>query len=109
MASRSNKPSITSLVLFALIVSPLAYVLSYAPVVRICEGSDEALTTGAIGYPVYEPVDWLIDNTPLREPIFSWGGLWNVRAQFELAHAVRVIWDSEPTEAVAPVTIIHAE
>ena len=81
---KTRKPSLTSLVAFFLIVTPLVYVLSYAPVVRtgqvICGRST-----------VYRPVDWLIDNTPLRNPLFIWAGLFGVRRDFEIAGVRRMI------------------
>jgi hypothetical protein len=40
-------------------------------------------------YPAYLPVDWLIDRTPLRQPLFWWAGLFGLRDEFELAHALR--------------------
>lgn len=34
-------------------------------------------------YPIYKPVDWLIDNTPLRNPLFSWAEVLGVREEFD--------------------------
>jgi hypothetical protein len=85
-----RKPSLTSLVAFILIISPILYVLSYAPVVRLCEGPDQEFDFSGIvllpladEYPLYGPVNWLIDNTPLRKPLFIWSGFWGVRGYFE--------------------------
>ena len=72
------------------VVLPLMYVLSYAPVVRVCEGPDPEDTTTFVEnppgrYPLYKPVNLLIDHTPFREPLLSWAEVWNVRARFEIA------------------------
>ena len=34
----------------------------------------------------YKPVEWLIDETPLKKPLLWWCGLWQVggRAEFEM-------------------------
>jgi hypothetical protein len=32
--------------------------------------------------PIYQPVDWLIDNTPLQRPLFWWADLWRVEDVF---------------------------
>jgi hypothetical protein len=102
-----RRPSITSLVAFDLIAVPIAYVLSYAPVVRICADAREfepdrprmgarVITADiqepladASRYPPYAPVDWLIDNTPLREPLFLWAEVWGVGKAFEYGYWVR--------------------
>ena len=109
--SPRTKPSLTSLVAFFLIVTPLVYVLSYAPVVRVCGrtvvvqrevsglgmfGSslrgtliDRVECADASVYPAYQPVDWMIDSTPLRRPLYFWAGLWGVREAFEYGHIAR--------------------
>ena len=33
----------------------------------------------------YRPVEWLIDHTPLREPLFQWAGLFSVEDSFRNA------------------------
>ena len=93
----SRKPSLTSLIAFAMIATPLVYVVSYAPVVRALrlEGSgiyvspSDELIPMPSEYAAYQPVDWLIDSTPLREAMLWWAGLWGVREEFELASTVR--------------------
>ena len=103
MPSPRTKPSLVACVMLVL---PLVYVLSYAPVVRVCGRTAEVETlptsvvySGGVGvvriwpisrpmadsslYPTYKPIDWLIDNTPLRKPLFFWAQLWNVRVEFE--------------------------
>lgn len=89
---KSGKPSLTSLVAFLLLLTPLLYVMSYAPVVRCCEGADSPESSfwasGGVGefgvydkvdYSLYRPVDWLMEKTPLSGPLLWWADLWNVR------------------------------
>ncbi len=95
-----RRPSITSLVAFFLIVSPLVYVLSFAPVVRIC--GQRSL------YPAYKPVNWMIDHTALREPLFIWAGIWGVRDEVEANSIARIIFDMAPEEATGSTTPIQA-
>jgi hypothetical protein len=57
------------------------YVLSYAPVLRWMYPAEGPW--GTIVYPpldpvVYRPVMWLIDNTPCREPLLWWAGVWGM-------------------------------
>jgi hypothetical protein len=87
------------MVALLLIAVPVVYVLSYAPVVRICRrtiptGFDSGYTPTADGslYPMYKPVDWLIDNTPLHDPLFSWAEICGVREDFEMGEFIRS-WD----------------
>ena len=77
MPSPLTKPSLTSLVAFVMIVTVL-YALSYAPAFRFSIDGPY----GFDGFPdregwqeLYRPVEWLTD-TPLREPLLSWAGLW---------------------------------
>ena len=103
---RKRGPSFTSLVAFFLIVSPIIYVLSYAPIVRVCGRPivPAAIPDGTSGvivwfvgepmadsslYPAYKPVDWLIDNTPVRRPLFVWAEVWGVRDAFEIGYLLR--------------------
>lgn len=77
-----RKWSLTLLAAFFLVVPPfLSYVLYYAPVVRF--------TTVQVGTPVYAPVDWLTDNTQLRDPLLDWAELWGVREEFEWGALLR--------------------
>ena len=89
MASPRIKPSFTSLVAFLLVVTPLLYVLSYAPVVRVCGRGDTRYPGWVVlpreEYPLYKPLDWLIDETPIRTPLFYWADICGVRAEFEKA------------------------
>ena len=96
MLSQRTKPSFTSLAAFFLIVSPVVYVLSYAPVVRIYGGNEFILDEdipwrpGNIGisvgpdYSFYQPVEQLTDNASIRPVMFWWAGLWGVRQHFEI-------------------------
>lgn len=95
------------MVALILIASPVVYVLSYAPIVKICGDTRQFVPdqprTGAYvitadiqepladasRYPAYAPVDWLIDDTPLREPLFLWAEIWGVGQAFEYGHWVR--------------------
>ena len=72
-----GRPSLTSLVAFLLIV-PLAYVLSYAVVFRFAGDLDTGLDfPPREGWQdLYVPVEWLTDNTPLREQLLLWAELW---------------------------------
>ncbi len=54
------------------------YVLSYAPFVW--SHSDYAY--GVTSIPKYRPVEWLIDDTPLQEPLFMWADVWGVCIKF---------------------------
>jgi hypothetical protein len=86
-----------------LVVLPLAYVLSYAPAYRIGKSSGWSRIDRSIA--AYRPVDWLIDNTPLDEPLYRWADLWGVRGDFVWATAVRSFDRGEAT----PIRFIEAE
>ena len=70
---------------FALLI--IGYVLSYAPVYRLARPLGWASVTE--GMAVYRPVDWLIDNTPLDDPLFRWAACWNVSDDFVWSWVVR--------------------
>ena len=95
MPSPRTKPSRTSLIAFFLIVTPLVYTLSYAPAFRFTNDEPPYFNFEIPVYTfprkagwqeLYRPVEWLTDNTPLREPLLSWAGLWEeyVEADFRL-------------------------
>lgn len=112
-------PSPRLVVALILVLAPILYVLSYAPVVRVLGRSKEFANppdlsaysgnTRLVGqadcadaslYPAYGPVDFLIDHTPLREPLFSWAQIWDVRDDFENGRNLRatgVFW-KEPDD-----------
>lgn len=86
------------LVFFAVMV---LYPLSYAPVVRVqretWKPTAHPLSSSVVSFyvidsstsAVYKPVDWLIDETPLREPLLWWAEVCGVRGSFEFSALVR--------------------
>ena len=82
--------------LFAIILLAVAYVLSYAPVVKFKQSSTTGTPAASLGLPTdgsilpfYRPVDYLIDETPLRSPLFLWADLWSARYELEVAATLR--------------------
>ena len=72
----------------ALLCVVVAYPMSYAPVVRF----NRSVAFGR-DLPMYAPVDWVIDNTPLRDPLFAWARLWGVEYEFVWAEYSRThLW-----------------
>ncbi len=71
------------------------YVLSYAP-------AEQALATGRLPWPkamldFYVPVQWLIDQTPLRVPLLRWAEVFGLREKFVTASARRSsFWGTTP-------------
>ena len=62
---RTRRPMLVNLAWAAsLLLFPVLYVASYPIAVRMI-GEFKPL-------PAYRPVEWLIDNTPLNEPISRW-------------------------------------
>ncbi len=88
METSSRKPLLSLNVALALVLLAAAYLLSYAPVVRwhVAARVGTPGNTYLDGYdlPVYQPVDWIIDNTPLRTPLLWWTGVWGVRREFSV-------------------------
>ena len=75
-----------------MLVIALLYVLSYPVVVRAKYGRDAGLLflfSAQEGLTVYRPVDWLIDRTPVRGPLFFWADRWGVREEFESMELAR--------------------
>ena len=86
-----------SLVLLLLL---LAYPLSYTPAVRFrMEPQIDGDIDGDIilippSIAAYKLVEWLIDETPLREPLFWWADVWGVREHVEVYYMWRTDdWD----------------
>ena len=102
MTAKPRKPLLLNLTLVAVLVLPVAYVLSYAPVYRALHTASpspfqDSRFNGSISrlpsahVPGYAPVDWLIDHTPLREPLFLWADAFGVRSSFQHSHMVRML------------------
>jgi hypothetical protein len=93
----TNRRSIlTNSVLCALasIVLLTVYVLSYAPVVRYVKARQppdpyRLCVADGRDLPLYAPVDWFIDKTPLETPLMHWAELWGVEGDFALAQLLR--------------------
>jgi hypothetical protein len=95
MAVASRKPLLVNvawtIALFCVVTS--GYVLSYAPVVRVIKATqtDDPQLSAADGYelPPYAPIDWMIDQTPLRRPLLCWAELCGVGTDFWFASEIR--------------------
>lgn len=103
MSTTDESRRLPLLPIVLLVLLPLAYLLSYAPVYRMGKSSGWSRIDQPIA--VYRPVDWLIDNTPLNEPLYRWADLWGVRGDFIWAAAFRAFDRGEAT----PVLSIEAE
>lgn len=89
-----------------LLIAMLLYVLSHAPFVACYheESSDLAAAKDPFGSDVgyelpchigiYQPVEWLMDETPLAMPLLKWGELWGVRSKLERDSFVRQLLSS---------------
>jgi hypothetical protein len=79
MPAARRKPVLPNIVLAVVLLVPV-YVLSYAPALRLMHSRvvvDHPFMETVIPHvPGYAPVEWLIDNTPMREPLLRWGDLW---------------------------------
>ncbi len=71
-------------ILATLLLLLVVYVLSYAPVYRWHYGSDRWTLPLADWETVFVPVHFLIDETPLREPLLRWAALWGTRRDAEI-------------------------
>ena len=96
MTAKPRKPLLVNLTWAGVTLLGLAilYVLSYAPVVSWSRTAP-TLPRGGLPWvytvyrdgrelPLYRPCDWLIDHTPLQQPLFWWAGLFGVREDFEM-------------------------
>lgn len=112
MSTTDDARRIPLLPIALLVLLPLVYVLSYAPAYRI--GKPAGWSRIDCQSAVYRPVEWLIDNTPLDEPLYRWADLWGVRADVVWAAAFRAFDRGEATpvlsiEAETPHLFEHAE
>lgn len=90
MFRRSHWPVVVACMAFL----PVLYALSYAPLYRLVHGrsidflgSKRVVFYGGVGppptprrtlMPLYTPVEWLIDETPFRQPLLWWADVWSV-------------------------------
>lgn len=82
-----------------LLLLAVFYVLSYAPAYRLqlwdidglnsFQSVPDQLFIEQKSAGVYAPVVWMIDKTPLREPLLTWAAAWGVRRHLESDAAVR--------------------
>jgi hypothetical protein len=87
MSATDESRRLPLLPIVLLVVLPLVYVFSYAPVYRL--GKRSGWSRIDLPIAAYRPVDWLIDNTPLDEPLYRWADLWGVRGDFVWSAAFR--------------------
>jgi hypothetical protein len=71
------------------------YFGSYAPIYRFSNAYPHRTPEAAHGgwNRLYLPVDWIIDNTWIRAPLFAWAGIWGVGDRFATAHDLRMAGD----------------
>lgn len=86
------------------------YVLSYAPYVAFrYEGPQYSSPSGGWActfypdeepyyHPPFAPVEWLIDHTPLQEPLLVWGRVWGSDDKMRFDILLRVIDNLENSE-----------
>jgi hypothetical protein len=103
MSNHDESRRLPLLQIVLVVLVPLMYVLSYAPVYRL--GMQRGWSGIDRQPAAYRPVDWLIDNTPLNEPLYGWADLWGVRGDFVWAAAYRAFNRGEST----PILSIEAE
>lgn len=66
---------------------PFLYVMSYAPVcwcMPTAESNGYVISPPCRHITAYRPVVWMIDRTPLRQPILMWADVWGVRERMVL-------------------------
>jgi hypothetical protein len=103
MTTKPRKPLLVNLTwagALALVIAPVVYVLSYAPVVRSLVEADLAredrgislgIPESIINIPGYAPIEWLIDETPLRYPLLRWCGIFGIEEDARYASAFRPV------------------
>lgn len=104
-----NRTLLPNVVLATVMLGIPLYVLSYAPVARSSMSSSGMMWVDGQHVPAYRPLDWIIDNTPLRRPLLWWAGMWGVRDAFELSSLIRretMLRPSELIEASNPGSVI---
>ncbi|MCH8148052.1 MAG: hypothetical protein IH987_08690 [Planctomycetes bacterium] len=73
-----------------LLLLPVVYVLSHAPMWRFqIDRARGTVAKWTVSLPFYRPVEWMIDETPLREPLLRWADLWGVRGRIETDSLLR--------------------
>ncbi len=76
-----------------LLILVVAYPLSYAPTVRWKVGprgaGEAAILWDGRFLPGYQPVDWLMDNTPFDKPLLIWSRLCGVDDVFRSCQVQR--------------------
>jgi hypothetical protein len=96
---RTRRPLLVNLAwaVVVVVLIGIGYVLSYAPVVKFMVWRDPSLSLwiDSRKLPIYKPVDWIIDNTPMYRPLFWWASLWGVGDDFEVMHDTRAIFSPE--------------
>jgi hypothetical protein len=110
MTAKPRKPLLVNLTWAGVLIVllPVMYVLSYAPAYRLKFGkpvpvvvSPQLHLWGSYEPPFptirlqerrwwvpiscYYPVEWMIEHTPLREPLFWWAGRFGVEDDFRYA------------------------
>jgi hypothetical protein len=65
------------------LLAVVLYAVSYPPVYRWQTIRQDTLYPGGRWRTLYAPVDWVIDYTPLSEPLLWWADFWNVRTSLE--------------------------
>ena len=122
MPTKVHKPWLVNVPWLAALSLSIAvlYVLSYAPFVRMRGGlqyaplppptsvwdlhGDPPIVSFGDGrdYPAYRPVDWLIDNTPLRDPLLWWADLFDIGRDMQTAHLYRMVARLPPRDESGP-------
>jgi hypothetical protein len=93
MIAKPRKPWLANLLLTgALPVLVCAYVFSYPIAMRYYPSPDLL---------AYRPVQWLIDETPLRAPIYAWSRVCGTEAKVRTSSSFRLL-GGERREGLPP-------